>query len=78
MKTFWVYENWRARGSVAKVHASDCPFCNEGRGLAGGTRADNGNWRRLGNFADGAEALNFARQTSTMKEVRRCGHVRCG
>jgi hypothetical protein len=41
---YWTYENWRARGHRAMVHAGSCAFCNHGKGLAGGTRADNGKW----------------------------------
>ena len=53
--TFWVYENWRARGHQSRAHTGDCPHCNEGQGVSGhGTRADNGQWH--GPFATFAAA----------------------
>jgi F-type H+-transporting ATPase subunit beta len=41
---YWTYENWRARGHKAVVHLGTCRFCNQGQGLSGGTRQDNGKW----------------------------------
>ena len=57
-REYWVYQNWRARGHRAVIHASDCSFCNAGRGLQSGTRSDNGAWH--GPFNRFAKADAFA------------------
>jgi DksA/TraR C4-type zinc finger protein len=60
---FWVYENWRARGHRVRVHASQCRFCNGGRGLSTGTRPDNGLWH--GPFDALERATAFANSLDT-------------
>lgn len=47
---YFAYVNWRAHGHITEMHRHDCPFCNEGKGIAGGTRSDNGQWLKLGEF----------------------------
>jgi hypothetical protein len=42
--SYYVYENWRAKGHAAKVHVGSCGFCKYGKGLSTGTRSDNGKW----------------------------------
>lgn len=42
--TYYVYENWRAHGHQSRVHRAECGQCNNGCGVAGGTRSDNGKW----------------------------------
>jgi hypothetical protein len=70
---YFTYENWRARGHVTKVHANDCPFCNNGKGMNGGTRWDNGRWIDLGVFDHPTAALAVARKVITKGTVRSCG-----
>jgi hypothetical protein len=73
VKTYWAYENWRANGHRVTVHDAACRFCNHGNGLNGGTRADNGTWHKLGDFASASEALEHARQTKKAALARLCG-----
>lgn len=42
--TFWIYENWRARGHRAVLHRGSWAFCNDGRGRAGGSSPHNAAW----------------------------------
>jgi hypothetical protein len=56
--TYYAYENWRAGPHTIVVHIGICGFCNDGRGLAGGTRSDNGLWH--GPFANLEFASTFA------------------
>jgi hypothetical protein len=42
--SYYVYENWRARGHRAMIHIGTCGNCNHGKGKTTGTRADNGKW----------------------------------
>lgn len=67
---FWVYENWRARGHKAIVHRATCNFCKGGRGLLGGTRADNGRW--LGPFKTSVHAQSVAGGTGAYVIVHMC------
>ena len=70
---YFAYENWRAHGHVTKVHLSGCPFCNDGQGVGGGTRADNGQWHQMGNFDSPVAALAAVRTRITSGTVRLCG-----
>ena len=70
---YYAYENWRAHGHVTKVHDCDCSFCNDGKGMSGGTRADNGQWHHLGDFDSPDAALGAARARITSGTVRLCG-----
>jgi hypothetical protein len=69
---YFAYENWRAHGHVVKVHLPACPFCNDGTGLAGGTRRDNGRWLELDECSSVAQAVAVARQRTGAPEVRAC------
>jgi hypothetical protein len=67
---YYTYENWRARGHKAVVHAGACGFCNHGKGLAGGTRADNGKWH--GPFDSLVSAQGAVRGVTP--QVHSCAH----
>lgn len=67
---YWVYENWRAQGHKAVVHRSTCAFCNDGAGLSGGTRSDNGRW--LGAFEAEEDAKAAATGTGGVVSIHRC------
>lgn len=73
---YWAYENWRANGHQVRVHRAACSSCNDGRGLAGGTRADNGKWHFLGELTSMGEAVAKARSNLASTLPRVCG--RCG
>jgi hypothetical protein len=72
MPIYWAYENWRAGGHKITVHNADCRFCNRGKGLNGGTRADNGTWHELGDFPSPSEALARARHIKKVSATRLC------
>ncbi len=74
MSGFWAYENWRAHGHRVTVHQSDCPYCMDGHGVAGGTRKDNGKWHRLGGDVSARQALDLAKQITGAPTARFCGH----
>lgn len=42
--TFYVYENWRAHGHTARIHRSDCSFCQNGQGVHLDAGDENGRW----------------------------------
>ncbi|HKY53827.1 MAG TPA: hypothetical protein VJM08_05935 [Anaerolineales bacterium] len=67
---YYIYENWRAKGHRTMIHLSDCHFCNNGKGLAGETRPDNGKWH--GPYKDLESAESFARTTGVRLEY--CGN----
>jgi len=69
---YYAYENWRAKGHGARVHNAGCSFCNDGKGVAGGTRPDNGKWHSLGIFETPEDALAKARAQITGASVRFC------
>jgi hypothetical protein len=77
MAEFYAYENWRAHGHTVVVHAADCAFCNGGKGLGGGTRADNGKWHSLGEFSTAQLALESASRTIRGATVRLCSASKC-
>lgn len=77
MAIFWAYENWRAHGHRVTVHSAECPYCNFGRGVRGGTRADNGKWHELGEFSEVGLALAMARSFFPAPRVRVCGLKAC-
>jgi hypothetical protein len=57
---YWVYENWTH--DRARVHKSECTFCNDGRGVhAEVIDKRNGTWH--GPYADRAAAFNDAVKT---------------
>ena len=70
--TYHVYENWTAEDK-AKIHFSDCSFCNNGEGTdKPKVPGEHGEWH--GAFDTFQEALRFARGTG--RNVSTCGH--CG
>jgi hypothetical protein len=70
MTQFFIYENWRAHGRRATVHRGECSYCNDGRGVRGGTRPNNGKWH--GPF----DNFNAADNTARRGERRLCGSCR--
>lgn len=72
MNEYWVYENWRAHGHQAKLHNSTCPFCNNGKGLSGGTRKDNGRWIALGEFNNHLSASQHAKVMARGAKLEEC------
>lgn len=70
---FFAYENWRANGHLTKIHRGDCAFCQNGKGIGGGTRNDNGRWIELGEFETANEALSAARMIVAEGTARLCG-----
>lgn len=71
--TYHFYENWTVRPEKAKIHFSNCGFCNYGRGT-NKPKEDglHGTWH--GAFATFEEAYGAARRTG--KKVTTCGHCR--
>lgn len=70
--TFQFYENrvWNA----CRVHASDCPFCNDGRGIHPDADGSTGRWSEK--FATLDDALSAANKTGRkVLECKRCLHM---
>ncbi len=63
---FWVYEDRPT--NRATIHFADCPYCNNGQGVAGARQADN-EWH--GPFHEYQEAYNAAMHTGR-RNVRKC------
>ena len=78
MTIFWAYENWRAHGHRVTIHSAGCAYCNDGQGLRGGTRADNGKWHKLGEFSSPEVALAQAQSLLKAPTARICGLKTCG
>jgi len=68
--TYHVYENWMVR--KARVHFSDCRWCNHGKGVHPDPSRDRDRW--LGPFATLDEALQAAQ--ATREPVSKCKHCR--
>jgi hypothetical protein len=70
--TYQVYENWVADGHKARVHRSDCAYCNFGEGIHRHAGTQNGRWSQA--FATVDEALAYAKATGASKVMycRRC------
>jgi hypothetical protein len=70
--TYQVYENWVADGHKARVHRSDCAYCNFGEGIHRHAGTRNGRWSRAFDTVD--EAFAYAKSTgaSTVLGCRRC------
>lgn len=68
--TYHVYENWVAEGHKARIHRSDCGYCNNGRGFHPGASSRNGRWH--GAFLSLSEAKEAA--TRTGGNVSFCKH----
>lgn len=68
--TYHVYQNWTVH--KAKVHFSDCSFCNNAKGIHPDAGPNNGRW--LGPFATLYEALQVAQATG--EPVSKCRFCR--
>jgi hypothetical protein len=64
---YWVYENTIHK--KARVHAAECSFCGDGRGLHGGGKTVSGTW--YGPFAEIQTAMTAAHETK-QHDVRGC------
>lgn len=64
---YFIYENWQAGPHKAVLHHGDCGFCNEGKGLAGGSDPHHGRWHGPFQALRQAEA----RQARMHVEVRK-------
>lgn len=69
---YWVYENWTHKKAI--VHKADCSFCNQGRGIHGGSSERNGRWLRE-EFQNREDAFRAAKQTG-QQNVNGCGHCK--
>ncbi len=67
---FYVYESWQAGSGRAVLHSADCAYCNEGRGLQGGSDRSNGKWH--GPYETLASAREFPR---TLRVDERTEHA---
>lgn len=65
--SYYLYENWQAGPHKAVLHAGACAFCNNGRGLAGGSNPKHGKW--LGPYSTLADAR--AKQRALAVKVRK-------
>ena len=71
--TYHFYENWQVHPKKARIHFSDCSFCNYGLGTNKLKEYGlHGLWH--GPFATFQEALSAARRTG--KPVTTCGHCK--
>jgi len=71
--TYHFYENWTVRPEKAKIHFSECGFCNCRTGTDKPKKdRRNGTWH--GAFATFQEAHDAARRTG--KKVTTCGHCK--
>lgn len=68
--TYHVYENWTVH--KAKIHLSDCSFCNNGKGIHPDAGTSNGRW--LGPFATLDAALRAAQATG--EPISKCKFCR--
>ncbi len=69
---YYIYENWTAEGHKARVHSSDCPYCNGGKGIHPGAGDRNGQWHH--GFKTFREALAVARKLTGNENARGCKH----
>lgn len=68
---YFIYENWQAGPHKAVLHVASCAFCNDGRGLAGGSDPKHGRWH--GPIRD----LKAARGTQGALSVKVRSECRC-
>ena len=66
--TYWIYENFGSKR--ARIHASDCRYCNDGAGVGGDATNDDDKWH--GPFDDYASA-SVAAEALGQKDTRPCG-----
>ncbi len=66
--SYFIYENWQAGPHKTVLHVDVCPFCNNGKGLTGGTDSRHGKWH--GPFATlgGAERAQHVLATPVSKQ----------
>jgi hypothetical protein len=67
--SFFIYENWRARGHVATIHRGECSFCNFGQGMHPGSSTANGRWHKI----EGSFAVAMKQAEHTGATVGCCG-----
>ena len=68
---YFVYENWVAHGHSARVHVSDCSYCNNGQGIHPGASEQHGCW--LGPFTAMNEAIFVAEKLGcVVSKCKRC------
>ncbi len=66
--SFWIYENFGAKR--ARIHISECRYCNDGVGVGGDATNDDDKWH--GPFDDYA-AADSAAQALKQKDTKPCG-----
>ncbi len=64
---YWVYENWTNK--IARIHVSNCSYCNNGRGIHEDSSTRNGQW--FGAYDTRDLALEAAKATG-QPDVRAC------
>jgi F-type H+-transporting ATPase subunit beta len=67
--SFYVYENWTHKR--ARLHRSDCPYCNHGRGTQPSQSARNGRWHAP--QLDRTRAFDLLRATR-QPDLAPCAH----
>lgn len=70
--TFQFYENKVA--GRCRVHASDCSFCNNGKGIHPDADGENGRWSEKFNTIDEARVAAFQTGRKVV-ECKRCLHM---
>jgi hypothetical protein len=71
--TYHFYDNWQVRPKKAKIHFSDCPWCNYGQG-ANKPQDEGLHGRWHGPFATFEQAHDAARRTRNTPST--CGHCK--
>ena len=72
MLNFYLYENYPT--NRVTIHASDCGFCNEGKGKTGESVTPNGKWH--GPFADVFTAKAVSEQLRRPIAIHQCCGIR--
>lgn len=68
--SYFIYENWQAGPHKAVLHFGSCGFCNNGRGLAGGSDPKHGEWHGPIASLTEARAKQKGMRVETRKECR--------
>ena len=68
--SYYLYENWQAGPHKAVLHSAACAFCNNGRGLAGGSDLKHGKWHGPYHELCDARAAQRAMSVKVRKECR--------
>jgi len=71
--SYYIYENWQAGPHKAVVHLASCAFCNDGRGLAGGSDPKHGKWHGPYSSLNAARSAQAALHPKVVKECRCVG-----